>query len=191
MPARVRRDPADDWEQLRLLVGSPEQEAYEILRPIVLFGQPTAERAQETGTAERTLRRAVARFETAGMRSLFDPEPPPSADRRRLPAGIRAAIVGLKAEYPLFGPFEEEGVVPPPACYCLPGDADRLGRFAVVLAGDQALDRVELRHAHVFVSGFVVFCHPSHTPPPGIPLRNGPRFPSPAGTERAGPPRAG
>jgi transposase len=106
MPARPRRDPTDDWAQLRLLVGSPEQEAYEVLRPIVLFGQPTAERAQETGTAERTLRRAVARFETAGMRSLFDPEPPPGADRRRLPAGIRAAILALKAEYPPFGPFE-------------------------------------------------------------------------------------
>ncbi len=107
MPARPCRDPTDDWEQLRLLVSSPEQATYEILRPIVLFGQPTAERAQETGTAERTLRRAVARFESAGMRSLFDPEPlPPSADRRRLPAGIRAAIVGLKAEYSPFGPYE-------------------------------------------------------------------------------------
>ena len=107
MPARVRRDPIDDWEQLRLLVSSPEQATYEILRPIVLFGQPTAERAQETGTAERTLRRAVARFDAHGMRGLFDPEPsPPSADRRLLPAGIRAAIVGLKAEYPPFGPFE-------------------------------------------------------------------------------------
>jgi len=107
MPARPRRDPTDDWEQLFLLVTSPEQEAYEILRPIVLFGQPTGERAQETRTAERTLRRAVARFETAGMRSLFDPEPPPpSSDRRLLPTGIRAAIVGLKAEYPSFGPDE-------------------------------------------------------------------------------------
>ena len=107
MPARVRRDPTDDWAQLRLLVTSPEQEAYEILRPIVLFGQPTVERAHETGTAERTLRRAVARFETAGMRSLFDPDPPlPNTDRRRLPLGIRAAIVGLKADYPVLKPFE-------------------------------------------------------------------------------------
>jgi hypothetical protein len=88
-------------------VGSPEQEAYEVLRPIVLFGQPTAERARETGTAERPLRRAVARFETAGMRSLFDPEPPPpSADRRRSPTGSRAGIVGLKAEYPVLTLFE-------------------------------------------------------------------------------------
>lgn len=107
MPARPRRDPTDEWAQLHLLVTSPEQETDEILRPIVLFGQPTSERAQETGMAERTLRRAVARFATAGMRRLFDPEPsPPSADRRRLPVGIRAAIVGLKAEYPPFGPFE-------------------------------------------------------------------------------------
>ena len=107
MPVRPRREPTDDWAQLRLLVTSPEQEAYEILRPIVLFGQPTSERAQETGIAERTLRRTVARFETSGMRSLFEPEPPPpSSDRRRLPVGIRAAIVGLKAEYPPFGPFE-------------------------------------------------------------------------------------
>lgn len=107
MPARPRREPSDDWAQLRLLVTSPEQEAYEILRPIVLFGQPTVERALETDTAERTLRRAVARFETAGMRSLFDPEPPPArSDRRRLPVGIRAAILGLKAEDPPFGPFE-------------------------------------------------------------------------------------
>ena len=59
MPAgpRPRRDPTDDWQQLRLLVASPEQEAYELLRPIVLFGLPTATRARETGVPERTLRR--------------------------------------------------------------------------------------------------------------------------------------
>lgn len=87
--ARPRRDPTDEWAQLCLLVTSPEQEPYENLRPIVLFGQPTSVRAQETGTAEHTLRRAVARFESGGMRSLFDPEPPPSADRRLLPTRIR------------------------------------------------------------------------------------------------------
>ena len=42
MPAtpRPRRQPTDDWEQLCLLVSSPEQATYELLRPIVLFGQP-------------------------------------------------------------------------------------------------------------------------------------------------------
>ena len=64
MPAspRQQRQPTDDWDQLRLLVTSPEQETYELLRPIVLFGQPVAARARETGTPERTVRRKAARF---------------------------------------------------------------------------------------------------------------------------------
>ena len=48
MPAgpRPRRDPTDDWDQLRLLVVSSAQETYELLRPIVLFGQPIPARAR-------------------------------------------------------------------------------------------------------------------------------------------------
>lgn len=101
---RPRQQPTDDWQQLRLLVSSPEQEAYELLRPVVLFGQPAADRARETGVPERTLRRKAVRFAETGMRSLFD-EPAPAAepDRRVLPAEIRRAIVQLKAEYPPFG----------------------------------------------------------------------------------------
>ena len=99
--SRPRREPTDDWAQLRLLVSSPEQETYELLRPIVLFGQPAAARARETGVPERTLRRRVVRFAAMGMRSLFD-EPSSAEDRRRLPAELRHAIVTLKAEYPPF-----------------------------------------------------------------------------------------
>lgn len=104
MPAgpRPRHQPTDDWDQLRLLVTSPEQETYELLRPVVLFGQSARARAQETGVPERSLRRKVARFAAAGMRSLFEQEPEPARDRRRLPAAIRRAIVELKAEYPPF-----------------------------------------------------------------------------------------
>jgi transposase len=104
MPAgsRPRRETTDAWAQLRLLVASPEQEAYELLRPIVLFGQPAAARAHETGVAERTLRRRVVRFAAIGMRSLFDEPMSPEEGRRRLPAEIRQAIVTLKAEYPPF-----------------------------------------------------------------------------------------
>jgi transposase len=85
-----------------LSVTSPEQETYELLRPIVLFGQPAASHARETGVPERTLRRKVERFAAIGMRSLFDEPTAPAADRRRLPAEIRHAIVTLKAEYPPF-----------------------------------------------------------------------------------------
>ena len=104
MPAgpRPRCQPTDEWDQLRLLVTSPEQEAYELLRPIVLFGQPIRARAQETAVPERSLRRKAARFASAGMQSLFAVEVEPTQDRRRLPVGIRRAIVELKAEYPPF-----------------------------------------------------------------------------------------
>jgi hypothetical protein len=90
----------DDWQQLRLLVTSTEQATYELLRPLVLFGQRVRARARETGVAERTLRRKVARFAAIGMRSLFEPDDPPIPDRRALPLGIRKAIVELKAEHP-------------------------------------------------------------------------------------------
>ncbi|MGH2559024.1 MAG: helix-turn-helix domain-containing protein [Thermomicrobiales bacterium] len=107
MPAgpRPRRDPTDDWNQLRLLVASPAQEAYELPRPIVLFGQSIPARARETAVPERTLRRKVARFAAHGMRSLFDADalPEPTTAHRLLPADIRRAIVELKAEYPPFG----------------------------------------------------------------------------------------
>jgi hypothetical protein len=107
MPAtpRLQHQPTDEWAQLRLLVSSPEQAMYELLRPIVLFGQPTTIRARETGVAARTLRRKVARFAAIGMRSLFEVDEPPAVDRRTLPLGIRKAIVELKAEYPPLKPF--------------------------------------------------------------------------------------
>jgi hypothetical protein len=54
--SRPRREPTDDWNQLLLLVVSPEQETYELLRPIVLFGHSIPARAQQTGVPERTLR---------------------------------------------------------------------------------------------------------------------------------------
>ncbi len=87
MPTGLRpsHEPTDDWNQLRLLVASPEQETYELLRPIVLFGQPASARARETGASERTLRQKAARFAESGMRSLFAPDEPPAPDRRVLP----------------------------------------------------------------------------------------------------------
>jgi hypothetical protein len=98
-----RRDPTDDGDQLRLLVASPEQEPDELLRPIVLVGQPPAARARETGVPERTRRRKAARFDAHGMRSLFALDPPPVGDKRRLPPEVRRAILERKAEYPAFG----------------------------------------------------------------------------------------
>lgn len=102
-PARPYHDPTHDWSQIQLFVTSPEQETYELLRPIVLFGQPARTRALDTGVPERTLRRKAARFDAIGMRSLFELDPPPTKDRRRLPPEVRRVILELKAEHPAFG----------------------------------------------------------------------------------------
>jgi len=100
---RPRVEPTDDWQQLQLLSRFPEQHAYELLRPVVLFGHSPAERARQTGAPERTLYRQAARFETHGMASLFAP----AAQRQhRLPEEIRQAILQLKAEYAPLSPHE-------------------------------------------------------------------------------------
>lgn len=95
---RRRIEPTDEWEQLALLCRWPEQLAYEEIRPLTLFGASVARRAGETGSAERTLYRKVARFEEEGIESLFDA----AGARRRLPPVLRRMIVELKAEYPRF-----------------------------------------------------------------------------------------
>ncbi len=106
MTKRQRVALTDDWHQLRLYVGFPEQETYELLRSIVLFGQTAAERAEATGVSDRTLDRKADRFDTEGMASLFSTTGPFPDDQRRLPADIRHRILALKAEYPAFRPHE-------------------------------------------------------------------------------------
>jgi hypothetical protein len=50
---RRRVEPTDEWEALASLFLWPEQENYEVMRPLVLFGSPVAERAERTGVSER------------------------------------------------------------------------------------------------------------------------------------------
>lgn len=97
---RRRIETTDEWEQIELLCAWPEQRDYELIRPLVLFGSSTSERASETGAAaERALQRRVARFDAEGMESLFGSE---HARRRKLPPAIRRLVVDLKAEYRRF-----------------------------------------------------------------------------------------
>jgi hypothetical protein len=63
--------PTEDWQQLTLLIDWPDQLAYELIRPVVLFGRSATQRAQETGTSERTVRRKAMRFDQEGMASLL------------------------------------------------------------------------------------------------------------------------
>ncbi len=112
---RRRVEPTDEWEQIELLCGWPEQRDYELIRPLVLFGSPAAGRAEETGAAvERTLQRKARRFEAEGVQSLFGSE---HARRRKgLPHAVRRLVVDLKAEYPAFNLNEIAAV-----CYVLFG----------------------------------------------------------------------
>ena len=63
MPAteRSRREPTDDWDQLRLLVASHEQATYELLRPLVLFGQLVRARAREQARHTRLAQAKLVR----------------------------------------------------------------------------------------------------------------------------------
>jgi putative transposase len=94
---RLRLTPTDDWLQLRLLCTWPEQESYELIRPVVLFGQPPAERARQTGPSRRSVYRKAASFAQLGLAGLT-PHAPDAAGHR-LPPALRQAIVDLKAEY--------------------------------------------------------------------------------------------
>ena len=97
---RAQLAPTDDWHQLQFQLDWPEQQRYELIRPVVVFGSPPVERAQQTGVSARTIYRKVSRFDELGMQSLFEAEP--VEDRRALPPAIRQAILQLAAEYPDF-----------------------------------------------------------------------------------------
>jgi hypothetical protein len=84
----------------------PEQEWYEKLRPMLLFGQTAASRAKETGTSERTLHYKADQFEQEGMVSLFPNERTSTAvsPGRNLPEDLRQLIVDLHGSAPWFYP---------------------------------------------------------------------------------------
>src|SRR3954470_23847936 len=101
---RALLERTDDWEQLQFQLDWLEQQRYELIRPVVVFGSPPAERAQQTGGSARTIYRRVGRFDELGVQRLFEAEP--VEDKRALPPAYREAIVQLKAEYPPFRPNE-------------------------------------------------------------------------------------
>ncbi len=104
---RERRARTHDWQAIQQQTLWPEQEQYERLRPIVLFGETAASRAKETGVSERTLHYQADQFERYGMVSLFPKAPAPAANPgQRLPEDVRQLIVDLKAEHPGFRPHE-------------------------------------------------------------------------------------
>lgn len=111
MPKRryERREPSHDWQHIQPLLKDPAQIQYEILRPVVFWGQTPKERGAETGVSPRTIYYRAKLFDQAGMASLLPAAPPPAIprqDKRMLPPDMRQEIVDLHAQYPAFRPHE-------------------------------------------------------------------------------------
>ena len=70
-PKRSRRERTDEWQSIQQWTLWPEQELYEQIRPILLFGEIAGERAKEIDAAQRTLSRKADEFERDGMMSLW------------------------------------------------------------------------------------------------------------------------
>jgi len=105
---RVQREHTEDWQTIQQYTLWPEQTAYELLRPVVLFGDPAGKRAQETEAAESSLDRKADTFDEQGMVSLFASKPrkQPQETARSLPPNMRQLIVDLRVELPTM-PFRE------------------------------------------------------------------------------------
>jgi DNA-directed RNA polymerase specialized sigma24 family protein len=99
---RVQRAHTEDWQTIQQYTIWPEQTAYELLRPIVLFGDPVTQRAKETGEPRPTLERKANAFDEQGMVSFFASRPrkQPQETARSLPPNMRQLIVDLRVELP-------------------------------------------------------------------------------------------
>lgn len=99
---RKQREHTEDWQTIKQYALWPEQAAYELLRPVVLFGDPAIGRAEETGEAKSTLDRKADAFEESGMASLFATKPRKQRQEtaRSLPPDMRQLIVDLRVEMP-------------------------------------------------------------------------------------------
>jgi hypothetical protein len=80
---------AEDFAQIRMQFIDPLQHDYEVIRPIVLFGETAAERSRQTGIDRTVIGDKARRFVTDGMIGLRDgrSEPRPS-DGPIYPEGI-------------------------------------------------------------------------------------------------------
>lgn len=98
--------PCPDAEDPQLPFNDPIQHRYEIIRPIVVFGDRSAiQRAQETETHPETVGHLKRRFEQQGMLGLLPNtvEVIPARQRRRVPDTVVQELQRLKGLYEGFG----------------------------------------------------------------------------------------
>lgn len=70
---------AEDFEQIRMAFLDPLQHDYEVIRPIILFGETAAERSRQTGIDRTVVGDKARRFVTDGMMGLADRRTQPTA----------------------------------------------------------------------------------------------------------------
>lgn len=98
-------EPAEEFGQLRLGFVDSMQWRYEVIRPLVLFGDRTAtQRAYETQTHPDTVRALTRRFRQQGLPGLLPRGGSPGRQQRapRIPEAVRQEVDRLKALYPGF-----------------------------------------------------------------------------------------
>ena len=98
-------EPREEFGQLRLGFVDAMQWRYEVIRPLVLFGDRTAtQRAHETQTHPDTVRALRRRFRQQGMPGLLPSSGSPGRQQRapRIPEAVRQEVDRLKALYPGF-----------------------------------------------------------------------------------------
>jgi putative transposase len=144
LPKCVPHEHTEAWDQIKQLCLWPEQRRYELLLPVVLYGDIPAERAAQTGANERTLRRQADQFETEGLLSFFRPSQQQLTDHHRsLPPPLRQLIVDLKAAYPAFSLREIAQI-----CFVQFGRRPSQPTIKQVLADGPAPSRKERRFPH-------------------------------------------
>ncbi len=73
----AQAEPTLTWKQLELRLAWEDQRHYEIIRPVILFGQSAEERAGEIDMPVRTLYRQLQRFQSQGIAGLVTHASPP------------------------------------------------------------------------------------------------------------------
>ena len=93
--------PTEEFTQLRLHFTDPIQHDYEVIRPVVLFAQPIADRSNETDIKRTTVGEKARRFVTGGMWGLLDRRKGPLGRKgHQYPEAIARNILYLKQLYP-------------------------------------------------------------------------------------------
>ena len=91
----------EEFAQLRLKFTDPIKHEYEVIRPIVLFSETTAERSRQTGIERTRVGEKAQRFIQQGMLGLVDQRAGKVGRKpHEYPEAVAADILYLKQLYP-------------------------------------------------------------------------------------------